>query len=120
MSHNQNKQTLTDQELVQKWCDQPAPLLPILHAFHDRDGFVSESAMRTISLALKIPLAELFGTVSFYIITCPNFLQANQPHESVMAQFAVYEAADNYLLNYPIKMPLKCRMLDVVMTSSQY
>ena len=66
MSHNQNKQTLTDQELVQKWCDQPAPLLPILHAFHDRDGFVSESAMRTISLALKIPLAELFGTVSFY------------------------------------------------------
>ena len=66
MPHNQSKQTLTDQELIQRWHDQPAPLLPILHAFHDRDGFVSESSMRAISLALKIPLAELFGTVSFY------------------------------------------------------
>ena len=66
MPRNQSKQTLTDQELIQKWHNQPAPLLPILHAFHDRDGFVSESSMRAISLVLKIPLAELFGTVSFY------------------------------------------------------
>jgi NADH:ubiquinone oxidoreductase subunit E len=46
--------------------DNPAPLLALLHAFHDRDGFVSESAMRAISNGLGIPLADLFGTVTFY------------------------------------------------------
>ena len=66
MSNNQTDRSPTDQELIQKWHSQPAPLLPLLHAFHDRDGFISESAMRAVSLGLKIPLAELFGTVTFY------------------------------------------------------
>ena len=61
-----NRRGQTNQDLIEQWCNQPAPLLPLLHAFHDRDGFVSETALREISLALKIPLAELFGTVTFY------------------------------------------------------
>ena len=56
----------TDQELIELWRDQPAPLLPLLHGFHNRDGFLSEAALRATSEALKIPLAELYGTVSFY------------------------------------------------------
>jgi len=56
----------TDQELLAQWQDQPAPLLPLLHAFHDRDGYLSEQALRTIAQALRIPLAELYGTVTFY------------------------------------------------------
>ena len=38
----------TNQELVDHWRDEPAPLLPLLHAFHDRDGFLSEEAMREL------------------------------------------------------------------------
>ncbi len=56
----------TNGELVERWRDEPAPLLPLLHAFHDRDGFVSDEAIREVSQSLKIPLAELFGTVTFY------------------------------------------------------
>ncbi len=56
----------SDQELIDSWRNQPAPLLPLLHAFHARDGHLSEEAIRTVSKALKIPLAELFGTVTFY------------------------------------------------------
>jgi len=56
----------TDQQLIESWVDEPAPLLGVLHAFNDRDGFVSGEAMRKISSALKIPLAELYGTVTFY------------------------------------------------------
>ncbi len=56
----------TNGELVARWRDEPAPLLPLLHAFHDRDGFVSDEAVREVSGALKIPQAELFGTVTFY------------------------------------------------------
>jgi len=56
----------TDQELSARWQGEPAPLLPLLHAFHDRDGYLSEAALSAISAALAIPLAELYGTVTFY------------------------------------------------------
>ena len=56
----------TDKALIDTWREEPAPLLPLLHAFQDRDGFISDDAIRQVSAALKIPVAELFGTVSFY------------------------------------------------------
>ena len=56
----------TDDDLIAAWREQPAPLLPLLHAFHDRDGFVSDAAIRAIARGLKLPLADLFGTVTFY------------------------------------------------------
>jgi len=56
----------TDQALIEQWQQQPAPLLPLLHAFHDRDGYLSEAALRAIAQALRIPLADLYGTVTFY------------------------------------------------------
>jgi len=52
--------------LVDRWIDQPAPLLSALHAYHDRDQLISDDAIREISDGLRIPLAELFGTVTFY------------------------------------------------------
>ena len=56
----------TDRELFDRWLDQPAPLLPVLHAFHERDGYLSEEALRSIAAELRIPIADLFGTVTFY------------------------------------------------------
>ena len=56
----------TDRELSQRWRDEPAPLLPLLHAFHERDGFLSDEALLEISQALKIPIADLYGTITFY------------------------------------------------------
>ena len=55
-----------DQELIDRWRGEEAPLLPLLHAFHERDGFLSEAAIRAVSAGLKIPLADLYGTVTFY------------------------------------------------------
>ena len=52
--------------LVDAWRGQPAPLLPLLHAYHDRDRFLSDDAIREVAEGLNIPLAELFGTVTFY------------------------------------------------------
>lgn len=56
----------TNQEVIDQWRDEPAPLLALLHTFHDRDGFISEAALRDITVGLRIPLAELFGTLTFY------------------------------------------------------
>lgn len=58
--------TPTDDELIERWRPEPAPLLPLLHAFHDRDGHLSDDALRKIARGLKLPLADLFGTVTFY------------------------------------------------------
>ncbi|MEE9123872.1 MAG: NAD(P)H-dependent oxidoreductase subunit E, partial [candidate division NC10 bacterium] len=56
----------TDKELSERWRNEPAPLLPLLHAFHDRDGYLSDDAIDHVSQALKIPIADLYGTVTFY------------------------------------------------------
>ncbi|MEK9500820.1 NADH-ubiquinone oxidoreductase-F iron-sulfur binding region domain-containing protein [Gaopeijia maritima] len=56
----------SDRHLVDRWKGEEAPLLPLLHAFHDRDGHLSEQALRAVSEGLRIPLAELYGTVTFY------------------------------------------------------
>ncbi|MCB9111465.1 MAG: NAD(P)H-dependent oxidoreductase subunit E [Anaerolineales bacterium] len=59
-------QETIDLLLVEQLQDSPAPLLKILHTFHERDGCISESAMRAISKGLGVPLADLYGTVTFY------------------------------------------------------
>ncbi len=56
----------TNAALISAWRDAPAPLLGVLHAFHDRDGFISEASLRDIASGFRIPLAELFGTLTFY------------------------------------------------------
>ena len=56
----------SDQDLIERWRGEPAPLLPTLHAFHERDGYICEEALRAVSSGLAIPLAELFGTLTFY------------------------------------------------------
>ena len=61
-----SNQELTDQQLIEQWRGHPAPFLSLLHAFHDRDGYLSESALRAIAKGLRQPLADLFGTVTFY------------------------------------------------------
>ena len=58
--------TPTNRELIERWSSEPAPLLPLLHAFHDRDGFISDESLRDAAVGLKIPLADLFGIVTFY------------------------------------------------------
>jgi NADH-quinone oxidoreductase subunit F len=52
--------------LIAQWRQQPAPLLALLHAFHDRDGYLSEETLREIATALRLPIADLYGTVTFY------------------------------------------------------
>jgi len=57
---------LSNQEIILRWKDEPAPLLGILQEFHDRDGYLSEQVLREIAKTLKTPVADLFGTVTFY------------------------------------------------------
>jgi NADH-quinone oxidoreductase subunit F len=58
--------TPTDDQLIEQAKGEPAPLLPLLHRFHERDGYLSEAALRAVAHGLRIPIADLFGTVTFY------------------------------------------------------
>ncbi len=58
--------TPSNQEILERWRGEPAPLLALLHDFHDRDGCLSEESIRYISQEMRIPIAELFGTITFY------------------------------------------------------
>ena len=60
MSHRQNKY------LINRLRGEPAPLLPILHAFQDRDGYLSAEVLHDIADMLHIPWMELVGAVTFY------------------------------------------------------
>ncbi|MEO6709203.1 MAG: NAD(P)H-dependent oxidoreductase subunit E, partial [Planctomycetota bacterium] len=59
-------QSPSDAQLIERWRHEPAPLLGLLHAFHDRDNYLSEAVIRQVAEALRIPIADLFGTVTFY------------------------------------------------------
>jgi NADH-quinone oxidoreductase subunit F len=52
--------------LIERWRGQQAPLLPLLHAFHERDGYLAEETIRAVAKGLRMPLADLWGTVTFY------------------------------------------------------
>jgi NADH-quinone oxidoreductase subunit F len=54
------------QDILARWRAEPAPLLPILHALQERDGHLADDALRALSAELRIPLAELFGDITFY------------------------------------------------------
>jgi NADH-quinone oxidoreductase subunit F len=58
--------TPTTAELIDQAKEQPAPLLPLLHRLHERDGFLSEEVLRAVAKGLRIPIADLFGTITFY------------------------------------------------------
>jgi len=58
--------TETNAELIARAKSQPAPLLPLLHQLHERDGYLSDDALRDVAQGLRIPIADLFGTVTFY------------------------------------------------------
>jgi NADH-quinone oxidoreductase subunit F len=97
----------SDRALIDRWKEAPAPLLPLLHAFHDRDGHLSETALRAVSEGLRIPLAELYGTVTFYhhFSREPGGLQAPRVCTGPVCRF---HGADDVLAELDGASPMPC------------
>ena len=53
-------------EIITSFGAKPELLVQILHAFVDRYGYVSETAIRQIADELNLSRAEVHGVVSFY------------------------------------------------------
>ena len=55
---------LTD--LLERYCDVPGGLLPLLHAVQDTFGFISPDHVPAIARAMNLSRAEVHGVISFY------------------------------------------------------
>ena len=53
-------------EIIAKYKDTHGALNPVLHQAHEVYVYLPLEVQREISLGLKIPLAEVYGVVSFY------------------------------------------------------
>ena len=52
--------------LIAQHSDREGPLLPILHAVQQAEGFIPPAAVPTIATALRMTRAEVHGVISFY------------------------------------------------------
>lgn len=53
-------------EIISRWKDKPGALMPVLQEIQEKFGYLSEDAMKEVSIKLNIPLPEVYGVATFY------------------------------------------------------
>ncbi len=53
-------------EYIETWKDKPGNLIMILHKVQEEQGFISKEAGKTVAKLLNVPLAKIYGVVTFY------------------------------------------------------
>lgn len=53
-------------EIIEQHKDRKGALMPILNEIQDCFGYLSEDALKEVSKGMDIPLAEIYGVVTFY------------------------------------------------------
>ncbi|MGE0075652.1 MAG: NAD(P)H-dependent oxidoreductase subunit E [Sphaerochaetaceae bacterium] len=61
---------------IEEWKDKPGNLIMILHKVQEEYGFVSRESADTVAQMLDIPLATIYGVLSFY-----HFFKMTKPGE---------------------------------------
>ncbi|NJD04556.1 MAG: NADH-quinone oxidoreductase subunit NuoE [Ruminiclostridium sp.] len=53
-------------EIIGKYINTKGALIPVLHEAQTINGYLPESVLKEIAAGLNIPLAEVYGVVTFY------------------------------------------------------
>jgi NADH-quinone oxidoreductase subunit E len=61
---------------ITEWKSKPGNLIMILHRVQQEFGFISRESADTVALMLDIPLASIYGVLSFY-----HFFKLTKPGE---------------------------------------
>lgn len=87
-------------EILDRWMEEPAPFLGVLHAIQDHHGYLPEDSLKQVAQRFQIPISELYGTVTFYhffrlepkpvpdIMICENSTCCLHDLETISAQAA--------------------------------
>jgi len=62
------------ESFIQEWKDKPGNLIMILHHVQEEQGFISKEAALEVSKRTGIPLARIYGVISFY-----HFFKTQKP-----------------------------------------
>ncbi len=61
---DENSKKLT--EIIAKYRETRGALIPVLHEAQEVYGYLPEDVIKNISAGLNVPLAEIYGVVTFY------------------------------------------------------
>ena len=59
---------------ISKWRNKPGNLIMILHKVQEEFGYISEEAAAAVAKEIDVPLATIWGVVTFY-----HFFKLNKP-----------------------------------------
>lgn len=51
---------------IETWRDKPGNLIMILHKVQEEQGYISKEAGKKVAKILNVPLAKIYGVVTFY------------------------------------------------------
>ncbi len=68
------------QQFVEDWKDKPGNLIMVLHAVQEHYGYVPRQVAMKLAKELEIPLAKIYGVITFY-----HYFKTNKPGRNRMA-----------------------------------
>ena len=78
MSRIKEEKAFSDELIafITEWKSKPGNLIMILHRVQEEFGYISRNSADTVALMLDIPLATIYGVLSFY-----HFFKLTKPGE---------------------------------------
>ncbi len=73
---NKNKFSSELISFIEEWKDKPGNLIMVLHKVQEEQSYISREAADTVAKMLNVPLATIWGVVSFY-----HFFKLTKPGE---------------------------------------
>lgn len=68
------------QQFVDEWKDKPGNLIMVLHAVQEHYGYVPRQTAMKLAKELEIPLAKIYGVITFY-----HYFKTTKPGRNKMA-----------------------------------
>ena len=65
---------------IDEWKNKPGNLIMILHKTQETFSYISREAAEKLSVILQIPLAKIYGVITFY-----HFFKTTKPGKYIMA-----------------------------------
>jgi NADH:ubiquinone oxidoreductase subunit E len=69
---------LTD--FIEEWKEKPGNLIMVLHRVQEEYGFIPRDVAEKLSIALRVPLAKIYGVITFY-----HFFKTTMPGKHKVA-----------------------------------
>ncbi len=65
---------------IAEWKDRPGNLIMLLHKIQEEYGYIPRSAAETLARAIDLPLAKIYGVITFY-----HFFKTTKPGKNRIA-----------------------------------